>query len=304
MQGERVKYVVYDCDNTMGIPGKDIDDGLTLLYLLGCPHVQLIGVTTAFGNASISAVHENTRRMFREIGIERIPLKKGAESVRKRRSEAAEYLARTVTESTVPVTVLATGACTNLYGASLIDREFFSSAEEIILMGGMTKPLLINGKKLDGLNFSADPEASYRVLSSDGRVTVITANLCTQAMLKEQKLKDIIRKNRLPVFKYMEKPALSWSRVFSNDFDTDGFYVWDIVAAVYISQPHLFHTQRRALVSDPKALSTGFLKTAPSQSAEKRLCHSSVNVPTGIRNIHLFWREIISAWKRVRFAAN
>ena len=39
--------VIYDCDNTMGVAGCDIDDGLTLLFLLGCRDIDLIGVTCA-----------------------------------------------------------------------------------------------------------------------------------------------------------------------------------------------------------------------------------------------------------------
>ena len=34
--------VILDCDNTMGVPGCDVDDGLTLRYLLGCPEVELL----------------------------------------------------------------------------------------------------------------------------------------------------------------------------------------------------------------------------------------------------------------------
>ena len=29
--------LILDCDNTMGVPGRDVDDGLALLYLLGSP---------------------------------------------------------------------------------------------------------------------------------------------------------------------------------------------------------------------------------------------------------------------------
>ena len=31
--------VIYDCDNTMGVDGNDVDDGLTLLY--GCAHIMV-----------------------------------------------------------------------------------------------------------------------------------------------------------------------------------------------------------------------------------------------------------------------
>jgi len=298
----RVKYVLYDCDNTMGLSGKDIDDGLALLYLLGSPHIQLIGVTTTFGNASLSEVHDSTRRMFTNLGIEKIPLMRGAESTKNRRSEAAEYLVKTLKECTVPVTVLATGACTNLYGAYLIDNDFFLSAEEIVLMGGMTQQLYINKKKLDELNFSTDPEASYRVLSSGGQVNVITANICTQAMLEESRLKKIVGKNPQPVFRYIENPALDWCRVFNEEFGVGGFYAWDIVAAVYISHPTLFRSRNMPLLSNSKTLSTGMLTSAPAHHAEKLSDPYIVNVPTKIRNMSKFWRLIISAWKRLDFS--
>ena len=42
--------VIFDCDNTMGQPYREVDDGLTLLYLLGRSDVELLGITTTFGN--------------------------------------------------------------------------------------------------------------------------------------------------------------------------------------------------------------------------------------------------------------
>lgn len=47
-----MKKVLFDCDNTMGLPGRDVDDGLALLYLLGREDVDLKGVTTTYGNSS------------------------------------------------------------------------------------------------------------------------------------------------------------------------------------------------------------------------------------------------------------
>lgn len=33
--------VLFDCDNTMGVKNCDVDDGLTLLYLLGRKDIDL-----------------------------------------------------------------------------------------------------------------------------------------------------------------------------------------------------------------------------------------------------------------------
>ena len=50
------RRVIYDCDNTMGKPLSEIDDGLTLLYLLGREDLELVGVTTTFGNGALEDV--------------------------------------------------------------------------------------------------------------------------------------------------------------------------------------------------------------------------------------------------------
>jgi len=49
--------IIFDCDNTLGIPLKEVDDGLTLLYLLGVPELDLLGITTTFGNGRIDQVY-------------------------------------------------------------------------------------------------------------------------------------------------------------------------------------------------------------------------------------------------------
>ena len=39
-----MKKVIYDCDNTMGLDNRDIDDGLALVYLVENKDVELLGV--------------------------------------------------------------------------------------------------------------------------------------------------------------------------------------------------------------------------------------------------------------------
>jgi len=74
-----VKKIIFDCDNTMGISGKDVDDGLALLYLLGREDVQLVGVTTTYGNSTIQEVHQNTASMLAGLNIKNVTLIRGAE---------------------------------------------------------------------------------------------------------------------------------------------------------------------------------------------------------------------------------
>jgi len=72
-----MEKVIFDCDNTMGLPRQEIDDGLTLYYLLGRPDIELQGVTTTFGNGPIDRVYPQTVHMLRELGQDSIPILRG-----------------------------------------------------------------------------------------------------------------------------------------------------------------------------------------------------------------------------------
>ena len=68
-----MKRVIYDCDNTMGLPLKEVDDGLTLLYLLGRPDIELLGVTTTFGNGTAGQAYAQTQKLLQQAGRAEIP---------------------------------------------------------------------------------------------------------------------------------------------------------------------------------------------------------------------------------------
>ena len=103
------KTVIIDFDNTMGVPGKDTDDGLALLYLLGCDDARVVGACTTYGNSTIDTVHENTEKMFSEMGLD-VPLYKGAASACDPRSDASRFLARAAADNPGEVNLVATGS--------------------------------------------------------------------------------------------------------------------------------------------------------------------------------------------------
>ena len=137
--------VILDCDNTFGLPGCDVDDGLALLYLLGSPEICLLGITCSYGNNTQERVYANTRRLLRQWGREDISVLCGANSPEDRRSEAAEFLAHAAQKHKDKLLVIATGAMTNLLGATEYG-SFFENCAGFSLMGGITEPLFVGGQ--------------------------------------------------------------------------------------------------------------------------------------------------------------
>ena len=113
-----MKHVIIDFDNTMGVPGCDVDDGLALLYLLGKPEdVVVEGICCTYGNSDIDTVAGNTRRICRELGLH-VPVFKGGASALDPTSDAARFLAEAVAKrpGEISILLLLAGARNRAYG--------------------------------------------------------------------------------------------------------------------------------------------------------------------------------------------
>ena len=89
-----MRKIIHDCDCTFGINGCDVDDGLALLYLLGDPEAEVLGVTTTYGNNTLEKVYENTKKFVKKIGHDELRVYKGGATPGETESEAAHYLTR------------------------------------------------------------------------------------------------------------------------------------------------------------------------------------------------------------------
>lgn len=133
-----MKSILFDCDSTLGIPGKPMDDALALLYLLGRPQeAQVLGITCTFGNGNAHEVYRATKALMQELGRPHIPVLPGADAGENPISDAARFLAETVNRHPGELSLVAIGSLTNLYGAYLLDNAFFEKVKEIVLMGGL-----------------------------------------------------------------------------------------------------------------------------------------------------------------------
>jgi purine nucleosidase len=287
--------LLFDCDNTMGVHGGDLDDGLALLYLLGRPDIRMLGVTTTFGNSTLDTVHANTQRMFSELQLNDIPLFRGAADPTDRRSEASDFIMQTVKDAPVPVTILATGSPTNVWAAVAQAPGVAANIDRIVYMGGIVEPLFLHGHSCDELNFSSDAEAAWQLLQGEIPTTIITGNLCLDAFMDEQMIEQITGSNH-PVHRYMSDPVLQWNAFLREVFGKPGFHVWDVVAAAWITNAELFDDHHVDVVSSPEDMKKGFLRTVENSS-------SKINIPGRIRDLDAFWKTVFASWEAVKLAS-
>lgn len=290
----RGKKIIFDCDNTMGIKGCDVDDGLALLYLLGNDSASICGITTTYGNSELDLVYDNTCKMLRDLGKEQIKVYKGCPHPSVLQSEAVDFIVEAVNAEPGQISILATGSLTNLRGAYAKDPNFFDKVAGVVLMGGITEKLVINGTVLPELNFSCDPLAAALVLGQGKKVSVITGNNCLAAYFSWEEFTHRLKDCAHPVGRYIYEKCSYWFEEMMEAFGLDGFHNWDVVAAVYLMHPELF--ENRELLITPRAdlLKEGWLL---SESGDQY--RSVINTPR-IKDVACFKNHVYYTWLCVK----
>jgi purine nucleosidase len=286
-----MKKIIFDCDNTMGVEGCDVDDGLALIYLLGKENIDICGITTTYGNSDIDTVYNNTTLMLRELGRSDISLLKGCVSRRDLKSEAVNFMVKMINLHKGNISILATGSLTNLYAAYLLDNSIFNKISEIVLMGGVTERLIINGRNLDELNFSCDPIATECVLNNGKNVAVITGNNCLNAYFSELDFKERLLSVDNAMAKYLSQKCMYWFKDMMSFFNINAFYNWDVVAAAFLANPSMFENKLFDLTPDIKHLERGFIND--NLPINKSTCR--INLPI-IRDVKKFTDDIYKTW--------
>ena len=281
-----MKYVIFDCDSTAGLPGKPMDDALALLYLLGRPQeAKILGITCTFANGTEEEVYRSTTALLREIGRMDIPLLRGAEAGEDPCSEAAQFIVDTVNARPGEITLVAIGSLTNLYGAYLLDNSVFKKTKEIVLMGGYTAPVLYHGFHLEELNFSVNPEAAACVLNRGKNISILTGN-------------NTLEPSYLPKEEFMKKMGAGYiAEKCGYRFDVQGnrygnpiSYCWDVVATVYLLHPELYEDHHAHCFITEHGMHAGWLGvTGEAQDTVV------LNLPR-VKDLAAYRQEMYAGW--------
>ena len=261
-QNKNKRKIIFDCDNTMGIPGCDMDDGLCLLYLLGREDIELLAVSASFGNNRTKVVYENTKTMLRERNREDIPLWLGGLKPEDWDSESSRNLVRLAREYPYEIDLIVTGSLTNIAGAFVLDSEFFSLIKGIYFMGGITEPLLFEKKEMKELNFSVDYKASALVLQNGENLHIITGNACLAVMTSYSDFKE--RLENSSIGQYILKKESDWFNYNDREYGIKGFYNWDMTTVLYYFYPELFRKSKKNILISEENLKSGYLEERAS----------------------------------------
>ncbi|RHW26914.1 nucleoside hydrolase [Nocardioides immobilis] len=192
--------VILDCDT-------GTDDAVAIMLAALHPDLDLLGVTTVWGNHDVAHTTDNSLRVLDLVGRGGIGVHPGSNGpVRPRLEElpsgrsdlpatlplpvattvaggpAVEWLVETLRGTTTEVTVVPTGPLTNLAAALAADRRLVEAVAGLVVLGGAHRERGVT--TYAERNVWCDPEAAHDVLGAGFRdVLLVTMDATFSAPL-------------------------------------------------------------------------------------------------------------------------
>ncbi|MDO5457665.1 MAG: nucleoside hydrolase [Atopococcus tabaci] len=251
--------VLIDFDNTFFTDNRDVDDGLALIYLLGSLDVNIVGITSTFGNSTLEEVNRCTKLLLEKLGLSHDLFRGGAGECGDYLTDASQWIVEKADEYAGDLSILALGSMSNLAGAWLRDPEVFEKINQLVLMGGKTSPLTFEKQEMLELNFSVDPHAAYITLTKAPRVSIMTGNNCLDLLFTRQQYEEMFAGAEGEIAQMIQKYSDPWFRDNNIEYGIKGFYNWDTLAAAYLVNPDFFDDHIDNYRISINSLSTGSL---------------------------------------------
>lgn len=192
--------VILDCDTGS-------DDAVAIMLAARHPDLDLLGVSTVWGNHDVRDTTDNTLRVLARIGREDVGVHPGANGPVRPRicalpsgrddlaphlplpaataepgAPAAEWLVETLRGATVPVTLVATGPLTNVAAVVAADPALIEAVGRLVVLGGTYRRS--GATSYAERNVWCDPEAAHDVLTAGFRdILLVTMDATFSAPL-------------------------------------------------------------------------------------------------------------------------
>jgi purine nucleosidase len=227
--------------------GSDVDDALALATVLGSESVNLLGITTVYGDTKLRT---RIAHHLCHIANRSIPVFAGVETPLSGREvwstgsegkafsnlnqyaledkTAVEFLVETVNQNPGEIEVIAIGPLSNIATAIVQAPDFAKNVKHLWVMGGdFTK------EKIEH-NFKCDIAAAKIVLESEISITILDLPSSQKTIIKKDEIEKIKSSGKLGPILYTE--ILNWIQPRNQDWTTPH----DPIAVIAMLEPELF----------------------------------------------------------------
>jgi purine nucleosidase len=229
--------------------GTDVDDALALAVLLGSKEVDLIGITTVYGDAQLRstiAMHlcsllnrniptfigESKPMSGREVWMSGSEGKnfKDLDSFTPQATSAIDFLVETVVAQPKSVDVIAIGPLTNIARAIQTNLDFVEKVKRVWIMGGDFTQSRVEH------NFKCDVDAARIVLESNIPISILDLPSSQKTIIRMEEIKQIRTAPALGALLYSE--IMSWIQPRNQDWTIPH----DPIAALTLLAPEFFES--------------------------------------------------------------
>jgi inosine-uridine nucleoside N-ribohydrolase len=199
------KKVIIDTD-----PG--IDDAMAILLAFASPEIEVVGLTTIFGNVQTHLATQNALRLVEFAGRPHVPVAQGAEQPlviaynqapeivhgadglgnthqppphgQAVAQSAAQFMVEMVMANPGEITLVPVGPLTNLALALKLEPRMVSHVAEVVIMGGAAT---VNGNVNPAAeaNIWHDPHAADKVFTAGWPVTMVGLDVTMSTQMDE-----------------------------------------------------------------------------------------------------------------------
>ncbi|GLT94674.1 hypothetical protein SLE2022_124030 [Rubroshorea leprosula] len=287
-----------------------IDDSMAILMAFQTPEVEIIGLTTIFGNVTTEDATRNALLLCEIAGCPDVPVAEGSPEplkggrprvadfvhgsdglgniflptpkAKKSEKSASEFLVEKVSEYPGEVSILALGPLTNLALAIKRDSSFASKVKKIVVLGGSFFALG-NVNPAAEANIYGDPEAADVVFTSGADIVVVGINITTQVKMTDDDLLQLKQSEGKhgQLLSNMCKFYRDWH---VNSDGVYGIFLHDPVSFVALVRPDLFTYKKGVVRVETQGICVGH--TLMDQGLKR---WNGINPWTGYSPISVAW---------------
>ncbi len=271
-----VKKIVIDTD-----PG--VDDSLAIFVALNSPELEVLGLTTIFGNAVTTTCTENALRLLEIAERTDIPVVEGAHvplngnfrgaatfvhgdngqgnaelplpTTNSLEVDAVTFLKKTIDTHPNEIILVPVGPLTNIANLLLEYPGIDKKIKEIVLMGGNAQSPG-NATPTAEANILNDPEAADIVFSAQCEITMVGLDVTNNVFMSEEQV-EIIGSFNNAKSKHINKINPFYFNFLKNFFQKSGMPIHDSSAVTYLVHPEYFETIQHPIKVETLGISRG-----------------------------------------------
>lgn len=255
------KKILIDTD-----PG--IDDAMAILFALAAPELEVVGLTTIFGNVDTTRATQNALHLLEFANRPTIPVAHGADrplvvpyrgpaefvhgtdglgntnqpasSLPVHSQNAAQLIVETIMAQPGEITLVPVGPLTNVALALMLEPRITQAVAEVVIMGGAAT---VNGNVNPAAeaNIYNDPHAADIVFTAGWPITMVGLDVTQQVLMDEAYLNSLCRPEKR-TGAYIRDICRFYLEFHYHSHNIYAAHTHDPSAIAYLLDPSLFQT--------------------------------------------------------------